>query len=115
MGDGRRTYRVAEKIRVIVAEELSRVADPRFSLVTITSVSVSADLRIAKVYWVVSGDEERREEVTEAFDAANGVFRRSLSKSLGIRFVPELKFFYDDTFDTVDQVDRLFAKINHGS
>lgn len=95
--------------------QLSRTADPRFSLVTITSAFVSPDLRVARVYWTISGDAERRREVQEAFEAAAGLFRRSVGHELGLRFVPELKFFYDDTLDTCEEVERLFARINSGS
>jgi ribosome-binding factor A len=91
-------------------------ADPRFNLVTITSVMVSPDLRNAKVYWVVSflsgvDRDERIAEVAEAFHSAEGLFRRMLGKQLGVRFVPEVRFYYDDTLDTVEHVERLMERI----
>ena len=103
---------MAEKIRALVAEELNRVADPRFEMVTVTSVKVSSDLRHARVYWVVSGGAHRIAEVKEAFSSAEGLFRRVLAKDLKIRFVPELEFFYDDTLDTCEQVEQLMARIH---
>lgn len=103
---------MAEKIRNLVALELNKVADPRFSLVTISSVMVSPDLRYAKVYWMVSGGKERIAEVEEAFQSAQGLFKRLLAKELGVRFVPELRFFYDDTLDTCEEVERLIARIH---
>jgi ribosome-binding factor A len=116
MSGQRRVFQVGERIKELIAEHLSRVADPRFSLVTITSVMVSPDLRNAKVYWVVSilggaDREERIHEVQEAFETASGFFRKMVSKQLGIRFTPELRFYYDDTLDTVEDVERLMAKI----
>ena len=110
MSGQRRVFQVGERIKELVAEHLNRVADPRFNLVTITSVMVSPDLRNAKVYWVVSifGEAERAEriaEVQEAFDTASGMFRKMASKALGIRFTPELRFYY------VENVERLMAKI----
>lgn len=108
----RRVYRVAEKVRNLVAVQLTRVADPRFSLVTISSAIVSPDLRHAKVYWMVSGGKERIAEVEEAFQSAGPMFKRLLARELGIRFVPDLKFFYDDTLDTCEEVERLMAKIH---
>ena len=112
MAGGRRTFKVAEKIRGIVALELQRVADPRFSMVTITSVMVSPDLRIAKVYWTVTGGQERRAKVEQAFTSAAGLFKRGLSKELGLRYSPELRFFYDDTLDTSAEVEKLFARVH---
>ena len=95
MSGQRRVFQVGERIKELIAEHLNRVADPRFGLVTITSVMVSPDLRNAKVYWVVSffGDTDRQEridEVQEAFQSAAGFFRKLVSKQLGIRFTPEL-------------------------
>jgi ribosome-binding factor A len=112
MAKQRRVHKIAEQIRNCIALQLQRVADPRFSLVTITSAVVSPDLRNAKVYWMVSGDAERRDDVSEAFANAAGLFRRAIGAELGIRFVPELRFFYDDTFDQSDSIAQLFGRIH---
>jgi len=116
MAGSRRVYQIAERIRELVAAHLIHTADPRFSLVTITSVMVSPDLRQAKVYWVVSfpsdiNRDERIAEVNEAFENAEGLFRRLLAKELGVRFVPALRFYYDDTLDTVERVEQLMERI----
>ena len=112
MANQRRVFKIGERIQGLIAAELQRVADPRFFLVTITSVLVSPDMRSAKVYWTVNGDSaERRLEVEQAFEGARGLFRRAVSGELGIRFVPVLKFFYDDTLDVSAEVDKLFARI----
>jgi ribosome-binding factor A len=116
MSGKRRVFQIGERIKEIVAEQLLHAADPRFSLVTITAVMVSPDLRSAKVYWVVSlfGDvdrDTRMNEVQEALESAQGHFRKILSKELGIRFVPQLRFYYDDTFDVAEDVERLMSKI----
>lgn len=116
MSERRRTYRVSERIRELIAGELHHLADPRFALVTITSVITSPDLRHAKVYWVVSdtsgrASEDRKAEVQEAFESADGTLRRLLASELSVRFVPDLKFFYDDTFDEVAKVEELLAKV----
>lgn len=115
MASPRRVHKVAEKVRGLIALELQRVADPRFSLVTVTSAVVSRDLRHVKVYWMATGDAERRREVEEAFEGASGLFRRLLADGLGTRFVPDLRFYYDDTLDASDEIDRLLAKIRTGS
>lgn len=115
MSSKRRVYQIAEKIRECIALQLSRTADPRFSLVTITSVFISPDLRVARVYWLVSGAAERRTEAQEAFESASGMFRRAIGHELAMRFVPELRFFYDDTLDTAAEVEKLFARINSGA
>jgi len=111
MTNQRRRYKVAEKIREIVAQEFVYTADPRLSLITITSVVVSPDLREAKIYWNVFGPKERIAEVKEAFKSAAGMFRKKLARGLKTKFVPRLSFFYDDTLDTCEEVEELFKKI----
>jgi ribosome-binding factor A len=111
MAKQRRVHRVAEKVRETVAMELQRLADPRFHLVTVTGVVASSDLRNVKIYWMVSGGGERRAEVEEAFESASGVFKKAIGRDLSIRFVPEVRFFYDDTLDTSEEVQRLFERI----
>lgn len=107
----RRLYRVAEKIQVLIAGALPEAADPRFSLVTITSVTVSADLRLAKVYWVVSGETGQR-EAAAAFTKAASFFRTIVAKGLGVKFAPQLRFYYDDLLDTYAEVDRLLNQVS---
>jgi ribosome-binding factor A len=111
MVSDRRTYRVAEKLRGIISRELIVIADPRFFLVTVTSVVVNQDLSEAKVYWSVTGGKERLQEVTEAFAASASILRKNISKPLGLRTVPRLRFFYDDTLDTMAEVGKLLAKV----
>jgi ribosome-binding factor A len=116
MSGKRRVFQIGERIKEIVAQHLIHAADPRFSLVTITAVMVSPDLRNAKVYWVVSmpsnvDRNERLHEVDEALENAQGHFRKIISRELGIRFVPVLRFYYDDTLDTAEEVERLMARV----
>ena len=111
MSSRRRVFRIAERIQSAVATQILKASDPRFNLVTVTSVMVSPDLKSAKVYWVVSGDKDRIPEVQQALESAVGLFRRGIGKDLGVRYVPDLKFFYDDTLDTQDEMERLFARI----
>ena len=115
MKNRRRTYRVAEKIRSIVAYNLLQTTDPRLKLVTITSVVVSSDLRMAKLYWVISGGKERVLKAEEAFEGARSFFRKHMAEELGMKFVPELRFYYDNTLDTVEEVDRLLDKVSRSS
>jgi ribosome-binding factor A len=112
MANQRRIFKLGERIQGLIASELLRMADPRFFLVTITSVIVSPDMRHAKVYWAVTGDDkERRQEVADAFEGSQGFFRKALSSELGIRFIPVLRFYFDDTLDVSAEVDKLFSRI----
>lgn len=111
MANQRRIFKIGERIQGIVASELLRVADPRFFMVTISSVVVSPDMRNAKVYWVASADAERRAEIEEAFEGARGLFRKAIARDLDVRFIPNLRFYYDDTLDVSAHVEQLFSRI----
>lgn len=112
MAEARRVFKVAAKLREVLALELLGRAEPRFSLLTITSVVVSPDLRIAKVYWSAPGDVMLdREDVLEAIEEHTPSLRRVLAKKLGLRAVPHLKFFFDETMDKVEEVERLFQRV----
>ena len=105
-------HRFAEKVRELLAKEILNAADDRFQFVSITSVIVTNDLREAKVYWVVTEPEARKSLVEGAFEGAKGHFRSALAKKLEARYTPDLKFFYDDTLDTSDEVERLITEMN---
>lgn len=111
MTSHRRSHRVGERIQSLIAQQLLRVADPRFSLVTITSCITTPDLRNAKVSFMVSGGPDRVPEVLEAFASAAPMFRRLLASELGMRFVPELRFHYDDSLDTAERMEEHFKKV----
>jgi ribosome-binding factor A len=88
-----------------------RLSDPRLSLITITGAKTTSDLRLIKVYWSVSGGPERVQEVEEALERAEGVLRREVGHELGLRFVPALEFYYDETLDVISQAQALMKKV----
>ncbi|MCB0330207.1 MAG: 30S ribosome-binding factor RbfA [Bdellovibrionales bacterium] len=108
MSDNRRVFRVAQAIHEQLAARLLESSDDRFQMVTITGVKLTKDLRLASVYWVQAvGQQARIPEIQAAFEGAKGYFRNGIAEGLRLRFVPELRFFYDNTLDTVAQIDEL--------
>jgi ribosome-binding factor A len=107
MAQKRRVYQVGDKIKEAIATQLHHLSDPRFSLVTIISVVMTPDLRQAKVYWVVTGGPSRRREVDAAFDSSAGLIRSQIGKGLGLRFMPEIRFYYDSSFDQQERMEAL--------
>ena len=95
---------------MVLASELPRLADARLRLATITAVTVSKDLRHAKVYWSTCGGKAEVEPTAEAFERSAAHLRKVLAGELEARFVPSLKFYYDDTLDTVEEVERLLER-----
>lgn len=107
-----RTEKVAENIKRLISSILVKeLNNPVLSLVTVTIVRVSADLRQAKVY-VSTYDKAKREKVLEELETAKGRIKNKLSSQLNIKFMPELFFFIDDTLDYVDNINSLIRKIH---
>ena len=114
-GRGDRPARVGERIR----EELSlllqrKVNDPGVAPVTVTEVSVTADLRIAHVNYSALVAPEERPAVARALRRTSGFLRRELGHLLGLRYAPELQFHYDDSYDRGARIDAILRDIPEG-
>ena len=112
---GKRAHRVAEllkrEISKIIFEEIK---DPGIDFVTITNVKISDDLRSSKVYFTVLGDKAKRENTRQSLERATKFIRSEVGKRLSLRYVPELKFHYDDVADYAENIENLFLKIKEG-
>ena len=111
MTDTARARKLADRIRVVVAETLERrIKDPRLGFVTITDTRVTGDLREATVFYTVYGDETERAATAAALESAKGVLRTEVGRQTGVRFTPSLAFVADAIPDTARQLDDLLIK-----
>lgn len=107
-----RPRRLAEAIRrEISALLVNGIKDPRLGMVTVMDVSVSGDLRYAKVFISSFESPERIEASMKALETASGFIRRELGKQIRLRNVPELSFQYDDTPDKAQHLTEIIAKV----
>jgi ribosome-binding factor A len=96
MADPARAKKIADRIKVLVAETLEyRVKDERLGFVTITDVRVTGDLQNASVFYTVFGGESERLETAAALESAKGKLRSAVGKGIGIRLTPTLEFIPD--------------------
>jgi ribosome-binding factor A len=103
-----RMRRVDEAIREVLADTLAgELADPRLGFVTVTDVRTSQDLRTARVYVSVLGDEAARSDSLAALRSAHGLLQRRIAAELRLRRTPTLEFAYDTTTDRALRVDAL--------
>lgn len=110
----RRSDRVSSMIQRELSDLLvTKIQDPRLALVTITRVRISDDLRFATVYASVAQGQERSESVLAGFRSALGFLRRELSRRLGLRYTPELKFVYDESFDRAEALNRVLETVRN--
>ncbi len=108
-----RADRVSGLIQEVLSELLKkRIRDPRLAMATITSVKMSRDLKMARIYFTIYGDSQKAEAAAQGFESARGYIKRSLARRLGLRYMPDLNFFYDESFDYGSHIDQLLEKIS---
>ena len=107
-----RSDRVSGQIQKVLSEILlKKIKDPRLEHASITDVRMSRDLRIARVYFVTSGNKKNIEEAAQGFQSALGYVKRTLARKLGLRYMPDLKFFYDESFDYGSHIDNVLKAV----
>lgn len=108
----RRTEQVAELIKEEVSELIQReLKDPRLGFVTVTRVEVSPDLKNAKVFFSVLGDDQVKAESLKVLKRASSFLRRELSHKLTLRYTPELFFHFDVAMEHGDKIQRLLNQL----
>ena len=115
-----RYIKVAEQIKVIVADMLARrIKDPRLGWVTVTDVKVTGDGREATVFYTVmpSAPEKAEQELAgtaAALASANGLIRSGVGKQLGMKFTPTIAFALDAVPETAAEMEALLAEVRAG-
>jgi ribosome-binding factor A len=111
-----RATRVADQIRMEVAEILSRkTKDPRIQFVTVTGVKMTADLKIARIY-VTALDQAHFDQVTgPGLKSAVGFVRTELGRRLNLRYTPELVFYRDTSAEYGNRIEKLLDSLHEES
>jgi len=92
-----RMRRVNEVIREVIGEAIAgELDDPRIGFVTVTSVDTAPDLRSARVFVSVLGDEAERERTLAALRSSHGLLQGRIAREMRIKYTPTLSFHYDD-------------------
>lgn len=103
-----RTEKVASVITEILSEPLRKIASEiSAGLITVTSVKMSPDLQIAKVYISAIGGKSGVTEVLQALDEEKSKIRKYVAQKVQLRFAPELRFYRDETMDAIERIQTL--------
>jgi ribosome-binding factor A len=100
--------RINEVLREVVGAAVATdLSDPRIGFTTVTSVETSPDLRHAKVYVSVLGDEEARAATLEGLRSSHGVIQARIAAETRMKRTPTLTFHYDDTVEQGVRISHL--------
>jgi ribosome-binding factor A len=106
---------VAEEIKKNVSYIINNnLKDPRINgLISVTGVTVTRDLRNAKIFLSLYGDKTKQNDVFEAIKNAKGFIRRELASMVRMRYIPELSFKLDDSIEYGIQINKLLDKVKN--
>jgi ribosome-binding factor A len=103
---------VGEAIRDELSQLIAReVHDPGIGFITLTRVSVTPDLQLARVYYTSMGDEKAQRETAKALTRATPFLRRQIGSRIRLRRVPELTFFYDESIAHTDRIEQILQDL----
>lgn len=105
-----------EKIQELIKQETSEIImrelkDPRIGFVTVTEVDVSSDLRNAKLYVSILGNDKQIEETWKGLNSSLGFIRRELAHRIRLKFMPEIKFLMDSSLEYSAHIQELLIKV----
>lgn len=108
----RRREKVQEAIRRIISSVIqNELRDPRIGFVTVTKVQVTPDLRLAKIFYSVLGDEKTKKSTKIALQNANHFLKMKIGDELKLRFTPEVSFREDIVLEYSQKIEDILTRI----
>jgi ribosome-binding factor A len=103
--------RVNESIREVLGDAIAaELKDPRIGFVTVTGVDTSPDLRTARVYVSVLGNDQDRERSLAGLRSSHGVLQGKIASAMRLKRTPTLTFEYDESVERGDRISRLLEE-----
>ena len=88
------------------------IHDPGIGFITLTRVTVTADLQLARIFYTSLGDEKARKETSKALERAAPYMRRQLGGRLRLRRVPEFEFRFDHSIEHQDRIEQIIRDLH---
>jgi ribosome-binding factor A len=108
-----RRDRVGDQVKREIAHLIQfELKDPGIGFVTITDVSMSLDLKHARVFYTVLGDEDCKNKTASALKRARGFIQRTVGKRLQLRYTPEISFDFDTSVEQGAHIEQLIQQIH---
>ncbi|MCA9734103.1 MAG: 30S ribosome-binding factor RbfA [Deferribacteres bacterium] len=108
----KRSERVSQLLRQIISETIMyKWKHPNAHKITVQKVKVADNIRSAKIYVGIMGDEKLKTDTLSSLNDTIGFFKNEISHQTKLQFMPEIKFVYDDTLDQVERINDLLKTI----
>lgn len=106
-----------EKVASMVKEEVGTIFQRNFPMedygfITVTDVQMSPDLKIAKIYVSIFGDDSRKKKSLALLESQKAFVRSTLGHQIRIKFTPEIYFYLDETIDRAMNLENIFKQIH---
>ena len=104
---------MADALRNIIANIfISEISIPGSGLITVTNVKLTNDLKIAKIYISFFENRKSIEDLIDIIIKKRTIIRHYISNDLELKYIPELRFYYDDSIGQADKINNLINKIH---
>ena len=108
----------AERVEGQLKKEISKILledlkDPRIGFVTITRIELTGDIRYARIYFSILGDDKAKEESLKGIKSAVGFIRKLIAERIKLRYVPELYFKLDNSLEYSINLEKTFERIKN--
>ena len=111
-----RSVKVAELLKNEISKILqSRIKDPRVGFITITNIVLSDDLRQAKVYYSIIGDEKQKKDSQIGLERAQSYIQKELASRVQLRYTPILRFYFDEGLAYEMRINRILEELDLGA
>lgn len=107
-----RAERVRAQIKQVLAQEVEKLRDPGMGFVTITEVTMTPDLRNAKAYYTVLGEDVEIAATRDAMKRATKHLRSAIAHQVRMRYTPTLELIEDPVPERVGRIDQLIAELH---
>ena len=112
----KRSSRIGDQIRKDVSEIiLHGLKDPKSGFITVIDVELTDDLRYAKIFYTVLGDEKAKKESQQGLKRAKGYIQREIGKRIRLKHTPEISFKYDHTIEKAERIEQLLKQVQKTS
>jgi len=113
MAEFKRSQRVAQLLKQEISGLITRgLKDPLIGFATVTKVKLADDLSFARVYISILGEDASKEDTIKGLERAKKFIRTELGHRTGLKFIPELNFYLDDSAEYAQTIETLLKKIH---